>query len=127
MRLLLAVVVAFIVTGVLSTAVDHVFHVTGVYPPYGEPMYDTGLLILASFYRLLFQILGSYAMSVIARDKAMTAGWIVGVLGTLLWLSGGIFMQGMGPLWYPIAGALLSIPSVLTGVKLYQWRGGNKK
>ena len=125
MRLLLAVVAAFVFTGILSTAVDHVFHVTNVYPPYGEPMFDTGLLILASSYRVVFQILGGYIMSVIAKDNAIKAGWIVGALGTILWLSGAFFMRGMGPLWYPVVGAILSIPSVLLGVKLYKMRSQN--
>ena len=119
MRLTFAIVAAFIITAVLSSAVDHVFHVTGVYPPYGEPMFDMGLLLLASSYRLVFQVLGSYIMAIIAKNKAMTAAWIMGTLGTIFWLAGAFFLKGMGPVWYPVLGALLSLPSVLLGVKLY--------
>ena len=113
MRTALAVIVAFIVTGLLSSGVDHVLHVTGIYPPYGEPMFETNLLLLASAYRIIFQILGAYIMAVIAKDNAMKAGWIVGILGTILWLSGAFFMKDKGPMWYSIVGAILSIPTVL--------------
>jgi len=122
MRLILAVVTAFVITGVLSSAVDHVFHVTGVYPPYGAPMFETNLLLLASSYRLIFQVLGAYVMAIVAREKAVAGGWIVGILGTLLWAVGGYFMRDFGPMWYSLVGALLSIPSVLLGVKLYTAR-----
>ncbi|HEY5825691.1 MAG TPA: hypothetical protein VIT44_15060, partial [Cyclobacteriaceae bacterium] len=60
MRLTLAILAAFVITSVLSSAVDHVFHVTGIYPPYGAPMFETSLLLLASSYRLVFQVLGAY-------------------------------------------------------------------
>jgi len=119
MRLILAILAAFVITAVLSSAVDHVFHVTGIYPPYGAPMFETSLLLLASSYRFVFQVLGAYVMAIIAKDKAMTAAWIMGTLGTLLWLAGGFFMKDFGPIWYSVVGALLSLPSVLLGVKLY--------
>jgi hypothetical protein len=117
MRLTLAILTAFIITSVLSTGVDHIFHITGIYPPYGEPMYDTGLLLLASTYRFVFQVIGSYVMAIVAEEKAMKAAWIMGTLGAIFWLAGAFFMKGLGPVWYPVLGALLTFPSVLLGVK----------
>jgi hypothetical protein len=122
LRLVLSIIVGFVVTAVLSTAVDHVLHITGVYPPYGEPMFDTELLLLASSYRFVFQVLGCYAMAFIAKDKATTVAWIVGLLGAALWLLGTFLNRDMGPLWYGMAGAVLSLPSTLLGVKLYSLR-----
>lgn len=122
MKTALAVIAAFIITGVLSSGTDHIFHITGIYPPYGEPMFETNLLLLASAYRIIFQIAGAYVMAIIAKENAMKAGWIVGVLGTILWIVGGFLMMDMGPIWYSLLGAILSIPTVMLGVKLYNSR-----
>ena len=121
-RLILSLLAGFIATAALSLATDHVFHVTGIYPPYGEPMFDTGLLLLASAYRVVFQIFGAYLTAMIAKDKANKAVWILGTLGAILWLVGTIVGQELGPLWYGILGAALSIPTTLTGGRLYEYR-----
>ncbi len=51
LRSAVAVVVGFLSVAVFSLATDQVLHVVGVYPPWGEPMYDTGLNLLALLYR----------------------------------------------------------------------------
>ena len=58
----------------------------------------------------------------IAKDKAKKAVWILGIIGAILWIVGTIVGQGLGPLWYGILGAVLSIPTTLTGGKLYELR-----
>ena len=121
-RLILSILAGFIITAVLSLATDHIFHLTGVYPPYGAPFFDTGLLLLASAYRVVFQILGAYLAAMFAKDKAKKAIWTLGIIGSILWLVGTIANPGMGPLWYGILGAVLSIPTTLTGGKLYELR-----
>ena len=42
-----AVLLGFVTVVVLSLGTDQVLHVLAVYPPWGQPMYDTGLLFLA--------------------------------------------------------------------------------
>ena len=121
-RLILSILAGFIITAVLSLATDHIFHVTGVYPPYGAPFFDTGLLLLASAYRVVFQIFGAYIAAMIAKDKAKKAVWIIGIAGTIFWLLGPILKPGLAPMWYGILGAALSIPTTLTGGKLYERR-----
>ncbi|OGU64460.1 MAG: hypothetical protein A3H45_01700 [Ignavibacteria bacterium RIFCSPLOWO2_02_FULL_55_14] len=54
------------------------FHITEVFPPYGQPMFDTGLLLLALAYRGVFTLFGCYIMAMIAKEKAMKAAIIVG-------------------------------------------------
>jgi hypothetical protein len=118
MRLTLAILTAFVITSILSAGVDHICHITGVFPPYGAPMFGVGPLLLASGYRFIFQVLGSYIMGIIAREKAMKAAWIMSILGSIFWVSGAFFMKEMGPIWYPLLGALLTFPSVFLGVRL---------
>lgn len=48
-----AVFVGFISVVVLSLGTDQVLHVLEVYPPWGEPMWDRALNLLALSYRTL--------------------------------------------------------------------------
>ena len=41
-RSIVAVVAGFLAVAGLSLATDQLFHVLEVYPPWGQPMYDTG-------------------------------------------------------------------------------------
>ena len=126
-RIILAVLAAIVINIILATAIDHVFHVTGVYPPYGEPMFDTGLVLLASSYRVLITLFAAYITAMIAKEKAKTALWISGTIGTVVWLIGAIAMRDFGPAWYSIGGAVTAIPLVLLGGKLYEFRARHKK
>ena len=124
-RVILAVLAAVLINAILASAIDHVFHVTGVYPPYGQPYFDTGLYLLALGYRFIITIGAAYVTAMIAKEQSQKALLISGILGTILWLVGTIAMREMGPLWYGIVGAVTTIPLVLLGGKLYQ-RGAAK-
>jgi len=121
-RLILAIVAAVLINGILATLIDHIFHTTGVYPPYGQAYFDTDLYLLALSYRFVITIFAAYLTAMIARERAKRALWISGILGAVLWLVGTIAMQGLGPLWYGIVGALTALPLVLIGGKLYEMR-----
>jgi hypothetical protein len=125
-RLILSILAGFVITAILSLAVDHVFHMTNVYPPYGEAMLDTGLLLLAFSYRAVFNVFGAYVTASIARDKAMTAVWIMGIVGSLLWLAGALANWELAAPWYNILGVVTGIPFSLAGGKLYQRTQLNK-
>src|SRR5258706_339332 len=68
-RLILSILVGLLVSGILSSAVDHVFHTTGVFPPYGEPNFNNAQMLMAFLYRALFGMLGGYVTTVLARDQ----------------------------------------------------------
>jgi hypothetical protein len=121
-RIILSIIAGFFVTALLSTAVDHVFHVTGIYPPYGVPFFDTGLLLLAFSYRAVFAVLGSYVTALLAKDQAMKAVLILGSIGSVIWLAGAIVMWEYASPWYNILGILTGVPLSLMGGKLYQAR-----
>ena len=122
MRTTLAVLAGFFATALLSVAVDHLFHMTNVYPPYGRPMFDTGLVLLALSYRSVFEVGGMYLTATIAKGRAKKAVWIGAIVGAAVWIFGGIMMREYGPLWYSIAGAITSIPLALLGLRAYERR-----
>ena len=121
-RHILAIVAAVLINGVLATAIDEIFHATGVYPPHGQPYFDTDLFLLALGYRFIITIFAAYITAMIAKEKAKTALWFTGILGAVLWLAGTIAMQGLGPLWYGIVGSVTALPLALFGGSLYQRR-----
>jgi hypothetical protein len=119
LRLILSIIAGLLTSAILATATDHVMHVTGIYPPYGQIYYDTDLFLLASAYRAVFAILGAYITAAIAREKSHKAVVILGIIGMALSVTGLIAMWGVGPMWYPISLAVLAIPYTLLGEKLY--------
>lgn len=122
-RLFLSIIVGIVVITILSTGTDSIFHAAGIFPPPGQPFFDTNLLLLATAYRFIYQVAGCYLASIIAKEKANTAVWTLGTLGAIMWLLGTfILMPGMGPMWYGVVGAILSIPSALIGERIYKKR-----
>jgi hypothetical protein len=119
LRLILSIIAGFAVTAILSVGADHVFHVTGIYPPYGEPMLDSGLLLIALTYRSVFEIFGAYLTARIAREQAMKAAIIMGTIGSAIWLLGAVVMWDYAQPWYNIAGILTGVPLTWLGAKLY--------
>lgn len=51
-----AVLLGFLAIFVLSLATDQLFHVLGVYPPWGQPMYAPGQNLLALAYRVAYAV-----------------------------------------------------------------------
>lgn len=121
-RLILAIVAAILINFILASAIDHGFHIAGIYPPYGEPMHDSGLIALAFSYRAIITIFAAYITAMIAKEKAKTAIYFTGILGTAMWLAGAIFMWDFGPAWYHIVGILSALPLAIAGWKLYERR-----
>ncbi|MGC2166497.1 MAG: hypothetical protein WA632_10840 [Gallionella sp.] len=114
-----AVLAAFVAVFVLSLGTDQLFHALEIYPPWGEPMTDTGLLLLALAYRIVYGIAGGYIVARLAPRNAMRHALIMGGIGFVLSMAGGIAMWDMGAHWYPIALALSSLPCSWTGATLY--------
>ncbi len=114
-----AVLAGFIAVFVLSLSTDQLFHALGIYPPWGEPMTDTGLLLLALAYRIVYGIAGGYLVARLAPCNPLRHAMIMGGIGFVLSLAGGIAMWDMGAHWYPIALALSAIPCAWAGAALY--------
>jgi hypothetical protein len=105
---------------VLSLGTDQVFHTLGVYPPWGQPMRETGLLVLAFGYRLIYDIFGCYLTARLAPYASMGHALTLGAIGTLLSVLGAIEMWNFGPNWYPVLLAASSLPSAWLGGFLHR-------
>jgi TRAP-type C4-dicarboxylate transport system permease small subunit len=114
-----AVLFGFFAIVFLSLGTDQVLHVLEVYPPWGEPMYGTGLLLALS-YRIVYGVVGSYIAARFAPRHPMRHALPVGVIGLVLSTAGAIAMWDFGPNGYPIALAFTALPCAWLGGALYR-------
>lgn len=115
-----AVVAGFLVVVILTTAVDAVMHAAGIFPKLGKNMSDA-LFGLATAYRTVFGVLGSYITARLAPHKPMKHALIGAAIGTVLAAAGAIFTWNMdlGPHWYPVALIFTAFPTAWIGAKLW--------
>ena len=120
-RSALAVFAGFITVFVLSLGTDQVLHTLNVYPPWGAPMHDPMLNLLALSYRLVFNTLGSYIMARLAPSNPMKHVWIGAAIGFVLSMLGVVagMTQDLGPVWYPVVLAVSAFPTAWLGGKLF--------
>ena len=119
-RSVLAVFSGFVAVVVLSLATDQVLHVLDVYPPWGEPMYDTGLNALALTYRIIYTLLGGFVTARLAPRAPMRHVMVLALIGLAAGTAGAIVaitQADLGPSWYPIALAVTAYPVTWLGGK----------
>lgn len=116
---ILAIVAGFLAVAVLSLGTDQIFHLLGVYPPWGEPMFDPGLNCLVLSYRIVYTLAGGYITARLAPHAPMYHVCILGMIGTCFATMGAVASIPMeiAPAWMPIALAVSAFP--LT------WMGGS--
>ena len=125
-RSIIAVTVGALAGLILTLGTDIVLHAARVFPPWGERVSD-GPLLLATAYRTLFGVLGSYIAARLAPDRRMFHAMVLGLIGfavsvlgaALTWKKGPAF----GPHWYPLALVVLALPQAWLGGKF----GGDKQ
>jgi hypothetical protein len=120
-----AVIAGVIFIIVVTTLVDIALHMTGVYPPMDQPITDA-LALLATSYRIIISIAGAALTARLAPEKPMKHAMILGGIGTVLGLIGlaATWNKGLGPVWYPIALAVLAIPQCWAGARVYEMFSG---
>jgi len=114
----LAGLVAIVVT---HTGTDAILHATGVFPPAGYAMSDA-LFGLATSYRVLFSVLGAALTAYLAPARPLKHALVLGSIGVVGSFAGLLATVGrgpeFGPLWYPLALILTSLPACWLGAKL---------
>ncbi len=118
-RSIVALLAGFAIGIVLSIATDLGLHFAGLYPDLGKPMSDP-MLLLATVYRTLYGVLSSYAIARLAPRSPMGHALIGGLVGLIVNTISTVatWNSGLGPHWYPIALAVLAMPSAWLGGKL---------
>jgi hypothetical protein len=120
-RSIVAVLAGFFSVAGLSLGTDQLLHTLDIYPPWGEPMYDTGLNALALSYRLVYTVLGGFITARLAPSSVMRHVNVLGLIGLLAGTAGAvtaIIAADLGPNWYPIAIAVTAYPLTWLGGRL---------
>jgi len=119
-----AVLLGFFAVVVLSLGTDQVLHVMEVYPPWGQPMHEPGLNLLALAYRSAYTIAGGYLAAKLAPHAPMRHVLVLGIIGLVLGTVGAIatIPMDLGPAWYPIALAVTGLPLTWLGGVLHRMR-----
>jgi hypothetical protein len=125
-RSVAAVTAALIANAALSLAVDQLLHGLGVYPPWGVPMPQPELNLLALSYRIVFGIGAGFLVARLAPSAPVRHAIVLGLIGAVLSTIGAVVAvqhPELGPTWYPVALALVAYPSVRLGAAWHQRRG----
>jgi len=126
LRRIAAVFAGFIAGAALSLGTDMMFHATGIFPPWGQPMSD-GLFALALTYRIVYNVAGCYIAARLAPDKPMAHALAIGVIGLLVGTAGAVATWGagpeFGPKWYALANIAIALPCAWIGGRLCASRG----
>jgi uncharacterized membrane protein len=123
LKSILALLVGFVVVVILSLGTDVVLHKLNVFPPWGESLagYDRALL-LATIYRSIFGVIGSYSTARLAPNRPMGHALVGGVIGLVLSIVGAAATWNKGPAfgphWYPLALVVLALPQSRLGGKI---------
>ena len=123
-RSILAILAGFIVVVILSIATDLLMHVLGLYPRLGQAM-SNELLVVATIYRSIYSILGSYITARLAPYQPMLHALWGGVIGFILAIIGAVTTwnhPALGPHWYPIALIVTALPCAWVGGKLFEMK-----
>jgi hypothetical protein len=112
----------------VTTLVDIVLHLVGVYPPMDQPI-DHPLALLATVYRIVISIAGAWLTARLAPDQPMKHAMALGYVGVGLSLVGLVatWNLGLGPRWYPIALVVLAIPQCWAGGQIYEARSRRRQ
>jgi hypothetical protein len=118
LRSLGALLAGFLVVVVLSVGSDMALHASGVFPPWGEQMSDAHF-VLATAYRTLYAVLGSYVTARLAPSRPMKHALAGGVAGLVLSIVGAVatWDRGpeFGPHWYPLGLVATALPCAWAG------------
>lgn len=106
---------------VLSIGTDQIMHDLGVFPPKEEPMRDMADNVLALSYRSVYAVLGSYIAARLAPSAPVRHALILGGIGMVPGILGIVAATqlDLGPIWYPVALVVTTLPCAWLGGMLY--------
>jgi hypothetical protein len=114
-----AILAGFLAGAVPSLVTDVILHAIRVFPPWSQPIGD-GLSALATSYRIVFGVAGSYIAGRLAPNRPMLHAMVLGVMGFAVCIVGTVvtWNQGLSPHWYPLALDATAIPCAWLGGRL---------
>jgi hypothetical protein len=97
-----------------STFTDLALHAAGLVPDLETPWSD-GALLLATAYRIVYGILGSYVTARLAPERPLAHALVLGGIGFVLSTLGAVVMWDCGPAWYALGVIAMAAPCAWVG------------
>lgn len=113
-----AILAGFLTVVILSVGTDFVLETLGIFPPAGQGLFVSWMLILALIYRIIYTIAGGYVTAILAPDRPMQHAIILGIIGIVFAIIGTIVGWKLSAHWYPIALVITALPCTWLGGKL---------
>jgi drug/metabolite transporter (DMT)-like permease len=117
-----AILAGFIAVVILSIGTDIALRGIGIFPRQ-EQIMSNGLFLLATVYRTVYGVIGSYITARLAPNRPMQHALAGGVIGFALSIAGTAaswnHVPSLGPHWYPLALVVLALPGAWVGGKIY--------
>lgn len=112
-----AVLGGMAVSAGLALGTDEVLHLVGLFPPINQVTYEAPRFIAATSYRVIYAILGFYLIARLAPSRPWRHVWVAAAIGFVASLAGIVatLTHDMGPLWYPVALAVTTLPCAWLG------------
>jgi hypothetical protein len=106
---------------ILSIGTDALLRAASIFPASGQPMADA-LFVLATAYRTVYGVAGSYVTARLAPARPMGHALVLGAIGLAVSIVGAAVtwnkLPSLGPYWYPLALIVLAMPPAWVGGKL---------
>ena len=124
-RSIVALLAGFVVVVILSLGTDLALHAAGIFPSLGHTM-SNPLFLLATVYRTLYAVVGSYITARLAPNRPMGHALLGGGIGLVGAVVGAVvtWNKDLGPHWYPLALVATALPCAWLGgrIRLMQLR-----
>lgn len=118
-RSILALLAGIVLGIILSLGTDLGLHAIGLAPALSE-RWSNQLLFLATAYRTIYSVIGSYVVAWLAPNRPMGHALVAGASGLLASTLGAVaaWNSTTGQHWYPVALALIAMPTAWIGGRL---------
>ncbi len=112
-----AVLAGLVFIFVTHNAVDLILESVRIFTPPTQRFDTTWMVITATVYRTILSIAGCFVTGILAPSRPMLHALILGFIGLALSTAAAVVLIPMdiGPAWYPIALAFLSVPCAWAG------------
>ena len=117
-----AVLSGFVFIVITHNGTDFILESLGIFTPPTQRFDTTWMVVTALVYRTIFSIAGCYVTAWLAPSRPMLHAMILGGIGFVLSTIASIVLipMNLGPAWYPISLAVVSLPCGWLGGKLRQ-------
>ena len=101
----------------LALGTDEVLHLVGLFPPIDQVTYEAPRFVAATTYRMIYAVLGFYLIARLAPARPWRHVWVAAAIGLVASIAGVVatLTHDMGPLWYPVALAITTLPCAWLG------------